>query len=137
MLGTSTSSSQLGAPFHLHFCLSPPPLYFLSLVFIHTLLLTLLAISARGILYIGRVTLFAFDAFQLFSLSIWLFFFSLSLPFFPIAFNLTPILSFSLYDSLFFAGTAILSSHCDFTAETQKRRTADRTRHSGRKGIRD
>lgn len=83
VLGTSTSSSQLGATFHLHFCLIPHPFYFHSLAFIYTLLLILL-IALRG--GICLVTLFVFDAFQLL-LSFSVLF---SLPFFPIAFNLTP-----------------------------------------------
>ena len=53
-------------------------------------------ISARGILYICHVTLYLMP-FK-FSLSGCCFF---SLPFFPIAFHFTPILSLSLYDSLF------------------------------------
>lgn len=108
MIGTSTSSSQLGAPFYLHHSFSSH-LVFFSLPGFH--LMALLISLPEGFL----VTLFELDAFQQLSLFV---VFSCHCSYSPIALNLTPILSFSLYDGL---SLQTLPSHCDFTAETYRK----------------
>lgn len=136
VFGTTTSSSQLRAPFPLHFCLTPfpprPSAPFLFPSFPFTLSP---CSSARGILYICCVTLFVFDAFQLLSSSgCVLFFFVFPSALLSHYFQSHPILSFSLHDSLFLqelqSCTVIVILHTD----TQKQRMANRPRQSGRKG---
>lgn len=134
MLGTSPSSIQLGAPFHLHLCLIPHSIYFLSLIFIHSLTDSP-HLFARRIIYICLVTLFVFDAFQLLALSLCdSVFFSLS--FFPIAFNLTPILSFSLYGGLFLQALQMFPANVILLQRHTEKRNSQQNK-TEKKGMRD
>lgn len=117
-IGSSARSNQLGAPFHLHFCLNPPSTWFsLPSFHSHSPSWFFLFLCQKGPSHLPCN--FVFNAFQV--LSLFAIFYPLFLyPYYLLHFH--PHLV-SLCDGLsFFAIAANLSSLYDCTAETPRKK---------------